>query len=173
MLFDRDDTLIRDVPYNGRPELVEPMPGARAALELLRAHGVRLGVVTNQSGIGRGLLTEAQVSAVNRRTAELLGPFGAWETCPHAPAAGCFCRKPRPGMLLRAMERLGAPASATVMIGDIGADMVAASAAGCRGVLVPTAVTLAPEVAAAPAVAAHLGEAVRLALGAEAAGGSR
>lgn len=164
MLFDRDDTLIRDVPYNGRPELVEPVLGAARALELLRTHGVRLGVVTNQSGIRRGLLTAAQARAVNARVAELLGPFDVWEMCPHAPGDGCGCRKPRPGMLLSAVSRLGVRAAETVMIGDIGADMGAAAAAGCRGVLVPTSVTLPAEVAAAPAVAADLPGAVLLAL---------
>jgi HAD superfamily hydrolase (TIGR01662 family) len=67
VLFDRDGTLIVDVPYNGDPARVVPMPGARAALDRLRAAGVRVGVVSNQSGIARGLLTRAQVEAVNAR----------------------------------------------------------------------------------------------------------
>jgi HAD superfamily hydrolase (TIGR01662 family) len=59
-----------------------------------------VGVVSNQSGIGRGLLTRAQVDAVNARVAELLGPFDTWQLCPHAPEEDCACRKPRPGMVL-------------------------------------------------------------------------
>jgi histidinol-phosphate phosphatase family protein len=169
VLFDRDGTLVRDVPYNGDPDLVEPMPGARDALAWLRGLGVPVGVVTNQSGIGRGLLDPGAVDAVNARVAELLGPFDDWQVCPHAPADGCSCRKPRPGLVLAAAAALGVPAERCVVIGDIGADVGAAQAAGARAVLVPTAVTRPDEVAAAPVVAADLAAAVRLAL----AGGAR
>ena len=79
VLFDRDGTLVVDVPYNGDPALVEPMPGARAALERLRAAGLRIGVVTNQSGLARGRFTADQLDAVNRRVEELLGPFDDWQ----------------------------------------------------------------------------------------------
>ena len=93
MLLDRDDTLIVDVPYNGDPARVRPMPGARAALDRLRAAGVPTAVVSNQSGIGRGLLRADQVHRVNRRVEELLGPLGPWLICPHAPGDGCGCRR--------------------------------------------------------------------------------
>ncbi len=162
VLFDRDGTIVRDVPYNGDPSLVEPMPGARDVLDRLRADGVRLGVVTNQSGIARGLLTREQVDAVNAEVEELLGPFDLWEICPHGPEDGCRCRKPRPGMILSASERLGLAPSEVAVIGDIGADMGAAAAAGSRAVLVPTVVTLEDEIRAAPAVAGSLAEAVAL-----------
>jgi D-glycero-D-manno-heptose 1,7-bisphosphate phosphatase len=164
VLFDRDGTLIEDVPYNGDPAAVRPMPTARAALRLLRRAGVSVGVVSNQSGIARGLLTEAQVRAVNARVDRLLGPFAVWLHCPHGPDDGCRCRKPRPGMVLEAASRLGVPLSGLAVIGDIGADMQAAAAAGARAVLVPTPVTLDAEVAAAPAVAPDLLAAVRLLL---------
>jgi hypothetical protein len=78
VLLDRDGTLIRDVPYNGDPAKVVPMPGAREALDRLRAAGVRLAVVSNQSGVARGLITPEQVDAVNARVEELLGPIGPW-----------------------------------------------------------------------------------------------
>ncbi|WP_211208995.1 D-glycero-alpha-D-manno-heptose-1,7-bisphosphate 7-phosphatase [Corynebacterium halotolerans] len=165
VLFDRDNTLVVDVPYNGDPELVEPMPGAAAALDLIRAHGIPVGVISNQSGVGRGLITREQVDAVNARVAELLGPFDVWEICPHVAADGCSCRKPEPGMLRSAARRLGLDPGQMVFVGDIGADMGAARAAGCRGILVPTAITLREEVAAAGTVAADLTGAVRLALG--------
>src|SRR5207248_650004 len=67
VLLDRDGTLVSDVPYNGEPNRVEPVPGTRAALDRLRAAGIPLGVITNQSGIARGLLTDDQVHAVNAR----------------------------------------------------------------------------------------------------------
>jgi histidinol-phosphate phosphatase family protein len=164
VLFDRDGTLVHDIPYNGDPELVDPVPGALAALTRLRAGGVPVGVVTNQSGIGRGRVTRDQVDRVNARVEELLGPFDTWQLCPHAPDEGCECRKPRPGLVLAAAFALGVPASRCVLIGDIGADVAAAQAAGARAVLVPTPVTRPEEVRAAPAVAADLPSAVDLAL---------
>ncbi len=160
MLFDRDGTLIEDVPYNGDPRLVRPVPGAREALDRLRAAGLRLGVVTNQSAVGRGLLDRAAVDAVNDRVAELLGPFDTWQVCPHEPFAGCACRKPAPGLVLAAAAALGVPTTHCVVVGDIGADMTAAAAAGAAGVLVPNAATRYGEVAAAPVVAGSLTEAV-------------
>ena len=160
VLFDRDGTLVVDVPYNGDPERVEPVPGAAAALARLRAAGVPTAVVSNQSGVARGILTEAQVRAVNARVEELLGPLGPWAWCPHGPADGCGCRKPAPGLILRAAERLGVDPARCVVIGDIGADVQAARAAGARAILVPTPVTRAEEVAGADEVAPDLATAV-------------
>ena len=97
VLFDRDGTLIADVPYNGDPARVEPMPGAREALARLRAAGVPVAVVSNQSGIARGLLAHEDVRAIHARMEELLGPLGPLEYCPHGPDDGCACRKPAPG----------------------------------------------------------------------------
>jgi histidinol-phosphate phosphatase family protein len=120
--------------------------------------------VSNQSGVARGLLTRAEVEAVNRRVEELLGPIGVWLMCPHGPKDGCDCRKPRPEMILKAAARLGMPPDRCVVVGDIGADLEAARAAGARGILVPTPVTRPEEVAAAPEVAADLEAAVELLL---------
>ncbi|MDR7274324.1 HAD-IIIA family hydrolase [Catenuloplanes atrovinosus] len=164
VLFDRDGTLVVDVPYNGDPALVRPMPGAREALDRLRAAGLRLGVVTNQSGLARGRFTRAQLDAVNARVEELLGPFDTWQLCPHDERAGCRCRKPAPGMIEDAAGALGTDPRRCVVVGDIGRDMGAAAAAGAAGVLVPTEVTLAPEIAAAPAVAGTVGAAADLIL---------
>ncbi|MCU7727528.1 HAD-IIIA family hydrolase [Actinoplanes sp. KI2] len=153
VLFDRDGTLIVDVPYNGDPAEVVPMPGAREALDRLRAAGLRLGVVTNQSGLARGHFTREQLGAVNRRVTELLGPFDTWQVCPHDDSAACACRKPAPGLIAAAAAALGTTPGRCVVVGDIGRDMTAAAAAGAAGILVPTPVTRAVEVAAAPAVA--------------------
>ncbi|WP_236670533.1 HAD-IIIA family hydrolase [Streptomyces sp. 7-21] len=149
VLFDRDGTLVHDVPYNGDPARVRPVPRAAAALRLLRARGVATGVVSNQSGVARGLLTRADVDAVRRRAEELLGGFGVWAVCPHAEDDGCACRKPAPGLVLAACARLGVPPHRTVVIGDIAADQAAARAAGARGVLVPAPATRAGEIRAA------------------------
>jgi histidinol-phosphate phosphatase family protein len=169
VLLDRDGTLVQDVPYNGDPAAVRPMPGARDALERLRAAGVQLAVVSNQSGVGRGLLSESDVRAVNARIEELLGPLGPWMICPHAPDDGCTCRKPAPGLIVRASDALRVPVSDCVVVGDIGADVAAARAAGARSVLVPTPRTRDHEIAEAPAVASSLDGAVDLILAGEAA----
>jgi histidinol-phosphate phosphatase family protein len=166
VLLDRDGTLVVDVPYNGDPSRVAPVPGARAALDRLRAAGLPLAVVSNQSGVARGLLTSAQVAAVNARVAELLGPFDAVLVCEHGPDDGCACRKPRPGLVLEAARQLGVDPAACVLVGDIGSDVEAALAAGAQPVLVPTEVTRPDEVAAAPAVVADLAAAVDVVLAA-------
>ncbi|GID29714.1 HAD-IIIA family hydrolase [Paractinoplanes brasiliensis] len=168
VLLDRDGTLIVDVPYNGDPTKVEPMPGAREALDRLRAAGLRLGVVTNQSGLARGRFTAGQLAAVNRRVEDLLGPFDTWQVCPHDNTAGCRCRKPAPGLVTAAASALGTTPARCVMVGDIGRDVEAAQAAGAAAILVPTPVTLPGEVAAAPVVAATITAAADLILQREA-----
>jgi HAD superfamily hydrolase (TIGR01662 family) len=164
VLFDRDGTLIQDVPYNTDPAAVTPMPGARQALDRLREAGIPVGVITNQSGVARGLVSAEQLERVNNRVAELLGPFAVWRVCPHGQHDGCGCRKPAPGLVSSAAAQLGVPAQRCVVIGDIGADMEAAEAAGARGILVPTPRTLRREICAARHVAPSLPAAVELAL---------
>ena len=149
VLLDRDGTLVHDVPYNKDPALVLPLPGARQALDRLRAHGIRLAIVSNQSGIARGLLDERDVADVMLSTVQWLGPIDDVRWCPHGPAEGCACRKPAPGMLRDAAAALGVDPLRCALIGDIGADVEAAAAAGMRGVLVPTAATEPAEIATA------------------------
>jgi D-glycero-D-manno-heptose 1,7-bisphosphate phosphatase len=169
VLFDRDGTLVVDVPYNGDPEQVQPVAGAAQALALLREAGVPTAVVSNQSGIARGLLTRAQVDAVHARLEELVGPLGPVFVCEHGPDDGCACRKPAPGMVLAAAEALGVAPADCVVVGDIAADVGAALAAGAAAVLVPTQVTRPEEVAEARRqhvpVVPDLLSAVRLLLG--------
>ncbi|WP_311922960.1 HAD family hydrolase [Microbispora sp. H10836] len=165
VLFDRDGTIIHDVPYNSDPDRVDPVAGAREALARLRAEGIPVGVVTNQSGVAKGIIAPEALRAVNDRVDALLGPFDVWEICPHDDGDRCDCRKPAPGLVLRAARRLGVPPEDCVVIGDIGRDVEAARAAGARGILVPTPVTLAEEVAAAPEVASDLAAAIDLVLG--------
>ncbi|WP_309229399.1 HAD-IIIA family hydrolase [Blastococcus sp. TML/M2B] len=165
VLFDRDGTLVRDYPYNGDPALVRPVDGAKAALDALRARGVRVGVVSNQSGVARGIIIRAQVDACMARLAELLGPFDTLQVCPHGPDDGCTCRKPAPGMVKTACAELDVDPARCVVIGDIAADVDAAAAAGATGIMVPTPVTRKAEVAAAAHVAPTLTAAVDDVLG--------
>jgi histidinol-phosphate phosphatase family protein len=146
VLFDRDGTLIENVPYNGDPDAVRAMPGARTALDRLRRGGLRLGVVTNQSGLARGYFTQADLDAVRGRVEDLLGIFDTWQVCPHDRDDGCDCRKPRPGLILAAAARLGVDPRRCVVVGDIAADVDAAHAAGAAGVMVPNEATRRSEV---------------------------
>ncbi|WP_017569592.1 HAD-IIIA family hydrolase [Nocardiopsis halotolerans] len=165
VLFDRDGTLVEDVPYNGDPDKVRPTPSAARALALARRAGLAVGVVSNQSGIARGLIGPDQVDAVNQRVEELLGPFDVWRVCPHGEEDGCTCRKPAPGMVRSAAAALDLLPSQCALVGDIGSDVDAARAAGARGVLVPTAATLDAERRAAPETAPDLEAAVLRLLG--------
>lgn len=164
VLLDRDGTLIKDVPYNADPACVQVMPGALGALDRLRRAGIPTAVISNQSGVARGLITPAQLEAVNRRVEAELGPLGPWFICTHGPQDSCGCRKPSPRLILAAAAKLGVDPSRCAYIGDIGSDMQAAAAAGARPILVPTEVTLPEEVRAAPDVAADLNSAVDLLL---------
>nr|WP_241562781.1 HAD-IIIA family hydrolase [Micromonospora costi] len=160
VLLDRDGTLVEDVPYNGDPEKVRLLPGVRVGLDRLRAAGLRLGVVSNQSGLARGFFSVGQMRAVHARIEALVGPFDSWQVCPHDEADGCLCRKPLPGLVRAAAVELGTVPGRCVVVGDIGRDVTAALAAGAVGVLVPTPVTRSEEVAAAPWVAGDFCEAV-------------
>lgn len=138
VVFDRDGTLVDDVPYNGDPARVVARHGADAAVAAARARGLETAVATNQSGIARGYLTVDEVDRVNRRVDELFGPFDAWAVCPHGPDDGCRCRKPAPGLLLDVARATGSAPSAMLVVGDRSADVGAARQAGSIGVLVPS-----------------------------------
>ena len=141
VLFDRDGTLVQDMPYNGDPAAVRPMPGAEAALAKLRAAGIPLGVISNQSGIGRGLLDWPDLFAVQERLSALWAAHGlGWDMalfCPHHPSEGRGCyrrddswRKPGSGMIRFAAERLGLDIARSVAVGDRLRDVEAAAGAG-------------------------------------------
>lgn len=137
VFFDRDGTLIVNVPYNGDPEKVTLMPGAVEACRMLHEAGFCLFIISNQSGVGRGLITEEQVTLVNERTLDLLGRelFTAVYYClddPNRPISGC--RKPSPIMLLTAHKEYGIDLQASFMVGDKEEDVQAGRAAGCRTV---------------------------------------
>jgi histidinol-phosphate phosphatase family protein len=91
---------------------------------------LRLAVVSNQSGVGRGYITAEQVDAVNRRIDELLGPFEGFFVCPHAPQDACECRKPKPKLILDAARALGVDTASCYVVGDRDSDVEAARNAG-------------------------------------------
>lgn len=140
------------------------MPGAAAAVARLRQARLATGVVSNQSGVAYGLITLEQVAAVNRRIDELLGSLAPWAICPHALLDACACRKPAPGLIFAAAAVLGLRPQQCVVVGDIGADIDAAAAAGARGILVPTPRTNFAEIRAAPHVVDSVAAAVGVVL---------
>jgi len=162
--FDRDGTLIVDKNYLSDPALVELLPGAREAMDELRAAGYGIVLVTNQSGVGRGYFSLRSVEDVHARLRELVGEFDGIYICPHAPEEACYCRKPRPGMLVQASRELGFDLSQCTVIGDKDVDVDLARNAGARAVLVTTgygAQHLAEGRVQPDYVAANLGGAVR------------
>jgi len=139
VIFDRDGTIVFDVPYNGDPAAVQPVPGVQAALDKLRAAKIPLGVVSNQSGVARGAITIDQVEAVNRRIDQMLGPFDAWLYCPHGPQDACDCRKPKPRLILDAAKLMGVDPRCCVVIGDKASDVEAARNAGAQAIFIDDA----------------------------------
>jgi D-glycero-D-manno-heptose 1,7-bisphosphate phosphatase len=139
VFLDRDGTLIDDVGYISDPEDVRLVPGAAEALRALRDDGFALVVVSNQSGIGRGVTTQEQADAVHRRFLEELERAGAGIDaayyCPHTPEDGCTCRKPLPGLILDAARELELDLERSTMVGNSDVDVAAGGAAGTRTIL--------------------------------------
>jgi D-glycero-D-manno-heptose 1,7-bisphosphate phosphatase len=142
--LDRDGTILVERHYLADPDAVELLPGAVAAMRDLADAGYALVVVTNQSGIARGLYSEADFHAVQARLDEVLRRHGvhveAVYHCPHHPAytGPCDCRKPKLGMYRRAAAELGVDPATSIYVGDRVRDVVPAIALGGRGFLVRT-----------------------------------
>jgi D-glycero-D-manno-heptose 1,7-bisphosphate phosphatase len=129
LLLDRDGTLMADTGYPDDPAAVELIPGAAGAVRELARRGFAPVVVSNQSGLGRGLIAPAAAAAVHARFvllfAEASGTVLPCYYCPHAPEAGCECRKPRAGLLRRAAANAGLCGARAVMVGDKPSDVEA------------------------------------------------
>jgi histidinol-phosphate phosphatase family protein len=144
VFLDRDGTIIRDFHFVGKPEQVELMPGAAAAIRRLNEAKLPVILVTNQSGIARGYFTEFDYGRVQERLAASLAESGArWDAtymCPHHPDVGgqCECRKPGTLLFSRAAEEHGLDLARSWFVGDKLRDVIPAAAFGGRGVLVPT-----------------------------------
>ncbi|MEQ1690923.1 MAG: HAD family hydrolase [Gemmatimonas sp.] len=143
LFLDRDGTLIADAHYPSEPEQVVLLPGAAQAVARANAANIPVVLVTNQSGIGRGHISEAQYQSVRARLDELLAAHGAHLDasyhCPHWPERDgpCECRKPGIGMYRDAASALGLSLPASVYVGDRWRDVQPALTTGGLGILVP------------------------------------
>ncbi len=143
LFLDRDGVIIENCSNYVRSWAdVDIFPQAVAALAAVRDCPYRIVLVTNQSAVGRGLISRATAEAINDRLLAHVraagGRIDAVYMCPHGPDDGCDCRKPLPGLLLRAAEELDIDLSRSVMIGDALSDVMAGQAAGARAVLLRT-----------------------------------
>jgi len=142
VFLDRDGTLNPDPGYISSPEQFDLFPGVAVALVRLTQAGARLVVVTNQSGVGRGLFSSADLEAIHAKLRRLLQDAGvsleAIYVCPHHPDERCSCRKPETGMIDRAVRELGIDLSRSYVIGDHAKDMELAKRVGAKRVRVTT-----------------------------------
>jgi D-glycero-D-manno-heptose 1,7-bisphosphate phosphatase len=142
VLLDRDGTIIVERNYLADPEQVELIEGAAAGLRRLSAQGLGLVVVTNQSGIGRGLFDAERLAEIHERMQAALRAEGVALDgiffCPHLPEQACGCRKPRPGLALRAAAELGFEPARSFMVGDMASDVRLGRTLGATTLLVRT-----------------------------------
>ncbi len=143
IVLDRDGVINYDrEDYVKSPAEWKPLPGSLEAMGRLTRAGYEIAIATNQSGIGRGLYSAADVAAIHAKLRAEAGRHGArisgFYVCPHAPLADCDCRKPAPGMLRRIADDFNTPPSDITFVGDNAKDLAAARAVGARGVLVLT-----------------------------------
>jgi len=147
VLLDRDGTIIEDRHYLADPQGVTLLPGAMEGLRALSAAGIRAAVLTNQSGVARGRITAAQLAAVHQRLGAVLEAGGVRLagifSCPHAPDAGCGCRKPAEGLARQAAETLGFALSEAAVVGDKASDLELGHRLGVPAILVRTGEGLA------------------------------
>lgn len=140
IFVDRDDTIMADVGYCSDPHKVKLLPQAAEGLRVLSQNGFVIVIVTNQSGLGRRYFTERDLENVNARLRQELktmgADFNALYYCPHRPDEGCACRKPRPGLILKAASELELDLASSYTIGDRELDILAGKSAGTKTVLV-------------------------------------
>jgi D-glycero-D-manno-heptose 1,7-bisphosphate phosphatase len=165
VVLDRDGTLVIDRGYLSDPDGLEFEPAAAAGLHWLCSHGYRLVVISNQSGVGRGLFSIERLAAMNARLTAMVESSGARlegiYCCPHTPEAGCACRKPAQGLMLRAASDLGFNPKSAIVIGDKPSDVEFGRLAGATTILIAAAVRDRDAFIQPDLVAADLLEAAR------------
>lgn len=146
IFLDKDGTLIPDVPYNVDPDFISLQNGVVEGLRLLKDHGYIFAVISNQAGVARGYFKVDDLEKVKEKLNLLLNKegidIGAYYFCPHHPlgkvleySIACNCRKPEPGMILKAARELNIDTPKSWMIGDILNDVEAGNKAGCKTIL--------------------------------------
>ncbi|GEM_PF-127989 len=142
VFFDRDGTLIEEKDYLNDPQQIEIIPGAPEAIRLVKNLGFLAIVITNQSGVARGYVSEEKLEEINLHLLKAFEEKGAYLddlfVCPHGPEDDCMCRKPRPGLLVRAAIKYGINLKISYMIGDRDSDVGAIASVGGKGILVLT-----------------------------------
>jgi D-glycero-D-manno-heptose 1,7-bisphosphate phosphatase len=143
VVIDRDGVINYDsANYIRCPDDWRPLPGSLAAIATLHRAGFDVVVATNQSGVGRGYFSAETLEQIHRRMDEAIrsagGKLAGVFVCPHHPAAGCGCRKPKPGLLRQIEAAFERPLAGVPAIGDSGRDLDAALAVGARAMLVRT-----------------------------------
>jgi len=140
VFVDRDDTIAKDVPYCPRPEELVLLPGVGNGIKRLNDAGFLVIIITNQSGVARGYFTEQMLHEIHKKMLADLAKDGARVDaiyyCPHMPDAGCRCRKPDVGMVLRALEQFPIDLAASYVVGDSEHDVELGRRAGIRGIQV-------------------------------------
>ena len=146
IFIDKDGTVIEDLPYNVDPRRIRLAPGVEEALEIWAEQGWPIAIITNQSGVARGYFTLEDLERVSDHLEAVItdagATWGGFYACPHLPegvneyATDCDCRKPAPGLIREAAEKLGVIPEASWFIGDTWMDMAAGRAVGCRTILV-------------------------------------
>ena len=139
VFLDRDGTLIKDLNYAADHEQVVLLPGAAEALRTMQELGFKLIVISNQSGVGRGMISPEEAAAVHSKFVRLMRQSGVALDgvyyCPHAPSAGCDCRKPLPGLVLLAAKEHGIDLTRSLFVGDKQTDVETGANAGMRSLL--------------------------------------
>jgi len=140
VILDRDGTIVVDKHYLSSPEGLEFLPGAEDGLRWFYEHGYKLVVITNQSGVGRGIFSLKCLDEIHHKFCQMVSSAGARIEkiyfCPHSPDAGCACRKPRIGLLMQAASELGFNPAESIVIGDKATDVEFGRRAGATTILI-------------------------------------
>lgn len=168
VFLDRDGTMAPDVHYCSCVEDFELFPCTAEAIRLLNEHGLKVIVVTNQSGIARGFFTEETLAKIHKKMKEELARGGARVDgiyyCPHHPDDNCECRKPQPKLVLQAAKDVDIDLKQSFIVGDLDMDIKLGRKVGCKTILIADS-PLSTEITAPDAVVSNLLEAAQIIIG--------